>query len=86
MPNLISRDHAEDVEYAVKVWEDALADNISVLLEGGEIPGVRELSKAELREFFDTTSASYWTALAISDPDEAWSQLRQFEQVGDGAV
>lgn len=86
MADTLARETNELTRYAVEAYTDALPEFISYLLDKGEVPGVRKLSKRELRRFFEEeTDSAYWLGLAKTEPLEALSQLEQFAEVsGDG--
>ncbi len=77
----VAEEHDEAVKYTVETWRDLLAENLSVLLAKGRVPGITPPSKAELRGFFETTDELYWLSLVASDPQEALSQLEQWRAV-----
>lgn len=76
---------ADRHDFLVKAGRDRFIDTYLMLFEqmakGGRTPGVRIPTKKELLEFFESTNAEYWTSLAQASPEEATSQLEQFEQV-----
>lgn len=47
---------------------------------GGRWPGITVPSKEEMQQFFESTTPAYWQALQQTAPDEAQSQLQQWEQ------
>ena len=75
----------EDAQFGADVWQEALADNLALLLEKGRVPGIVAPSKAELRKFFAETDAGYWLSIAQLDPAEASSQIEQWRKLQGGS-
>lgn len=75
----------EDAQFGADVWQEALADNLALLLERGRVPGIVAPSRHELRKFFEQeTDAGYWMRLSQIDPKEAMGQLQQWAALQGG--
>lgn len=51
------------------------------MAEGGRTPGITVPSKADLRTLFENTTPAYWQQLSQQNPQEAQSQLSQWQEV-----
>ena len=72
--------HRVYVRYQTEVYRDTFIAAITELFAGGEVPGIDPVSPQKLRTFFESTDPQYWAQLMQSDPQEAMSQLQQWEK------
>ncbi len=49
--------------------------------QGGRTPGINVPSRSDLKMLFESTTPSYWQQLGQQNPEEAQSQLDQWQEV-----
>lgn len=69
------------VETGANRFADTFMSVFAYMAQGGRTPGITIPSREELRKIYESTNEQYWQTLHQTDPQEAQSQLEQFQQV-----
>jgi len=70
--------HDELVEFAARRWYETFMYSLEVLLEGGRVPGLPKVGKAEMAEFFQSQPPEFYHDLAMRNPLAARAIIQKF--------
>lgn len=78
--------HQMALDFITGYYKDGMIVALAWLFQGGEIPGVENISAPKLRSWFESTNDQYWIALLQTDPQEAMDQLTQWSHADKNNV